>query len=126
MGEGEERPNVTQDDVLDIIRTFPLEPMFNKVYITLNKEQEDGELVLSDNVLSDVQFVVAGEVEWRDKKIVPGQKVLIDIEKMMVSVRQESRDAYESVMQVKIDPVEIDGNMYALIEDRFIKAKDNR
>lgn len=122
MGE----QGLTQDEVLDIIQTFPLEPMFNKVYITLNKEVEDGELVLSDNVLSEVQYVVSGEVEWRDKKIKPGQKVLIDIEKMMVPVRQESRDSYETVMQVKIDPVEIDGVMYALIEDRFIKAKDNR
>jgi len=122
----EERPNVTHDEVLDLINRFPLEPMFNKVYITLNKEIEDGELILSDNVLSEVQYVVAGEVEWKDKKISPGQKVIIDIDKMMVPVRQESRDSYETVMQVKIDPVEIEGNMYALIEDRFIKAKDNR
>lgn len=122
MGE----QGLTRDEVLDIIQTFPLEPMFNRVYITLNREAEDGELVLSDNVLSEVQYVVSGEVEWRDKKIQPGQKVIIDIEKMMVPVRQESRDSYETVMQVKIDPVEIDGNMFALIEDRFIKAKDNR
>lgn len=117
---------VTQDDVLDIIRTFPLEPLFNRVYITLNKMEEDGDLVLSDNVLDDVQFVVAGEIEWKGKKIVPGDKVIIDIEKLMVPVRQESTDSYQTVMQVKIDPVEIDGVIYTLIEDRFIKAKDNR
>jgi hypothetical protein len=122
----EERSNLTQEDVLSIVSQFPLEPMFNKVYITLNKEAADGDLILSDNVLSEIQYVVAGEIEWRDKRIAPGQKVIIDIEKMMVPVRQESRDSYETVMQVRIDPVEIDGNMYALIEDRFIKAKDNR
>jgi hypothetical protein len=123
---GEEGVNMTQDDVLDVIRTFPLEPLFGKVFITLNKLEEDGGLVLSDNILNDVQYVVAGEVQWRDNKVSPGQKVLIDIEKMMVRTRAESTNAYEEIMQVKIDPIEVDGVMYALIEERFIKAKDNR
>ena len=121
-----EEVNMSQDDVLDIIRTFPLEPLFGKVFITLNKLSEDGDLVLSDNILDDVQYVVAGEIQWRESKVSPGQKVLIDIEKMMVPVRSESTNAYESIMQVKIDPIEVDGVMYALIEERYIKAKDNR
>jgi hypothetical protein len=123
---GEERENMTQDDVLDVIRTFPLEPLFGKVFITLNKMSEDGELILSDNILDDVQYVVAGEIQWRESKVSPGQKVIIDIEKMMVPVRSEDTNAYEPIMQVKIDPIEVDGVMYALIEERFIKAKDNR
>ena len=123
---GEERENMTQDDVLDVIRTFPLEPLFGKVFITLNKLSEDGDLVLSDNILDDVQYVVAGEIQWRESKVSPGQKVIIDIEKMMVPVRSEDTNAYEQVMQVKIDPIEVDGVMYALIEERYIKAKDNR
>lgn len=123
---GEERENMTQDDVLDVIRTFPFEPLFGKVFITLNKLEEDGGLVLSDNILDDVQYVVAGEIDWRGTKVSPGQKVLIDIEKMMVPVKHEDTNVYESVMQVKIDPIEVDGNMYALIEERYIKAKDNR
>ena len=122
----EERVNLTQDDVLDVIREFPLEPIFNRVYITLNRLEEDGDLVLSDNVLDESQYVIAGKVEWKDKVISPGQKVLIDIEKMMVPVRQESTDVYQKVMQVKIEPIEIDGVPYALIEDRYIKAIDNR
>jgi hypothetical protein len=32
-------------------------------------------------------------------------------------------DAYQTQMQVKIDPIEVDGVTYAIIEDRFIKAK---
>lgn len=123
---GEERENMTQDDVLEVIGTFPLEPLFGKVFITLNKVDEDGGLILSDNVLDDVQYVVAGEIQWRESKVTPGQKVLIDIERMMVPVRTEEANAYEQVMQVKIDPIEVDGVMYALIDERFIKAKDNR
>ena len=123
---GEERENMTQDDVLEVISTFPLEPLFGKVFITLNKVDEDGGLILSDNVLDDVQYVVAGDIIWRDTVVSPGQKILIDIEKMMVPVRSEEVNSYEQVMQVKIDPIEVNGVMYALIDERFIKAKDNR
>ena len=52
--------------------------------------------------------------------------MIFDIEKMMVPVKRESLDAYETVMQVKIDPIKIGDNIYAIIEDRYIKAKDNR
>jgi len=45
---------------------------------------------------------------------------------MMVPVRQESNNVYETVMQVKVDLVEVNGDIFALINDRVIKAKDNR
>ena len=81
--------NFTQDTVLDIITDFPIDPLRNKVVITLNKEEIDGDLVLSDNVMSEVQYVIAGEVIYRDKVVKPGQKVLLDIKGMMKSVRRE-------------------------------------
>lgn len=119
----EEKRNLSQDDVLELVGKFPLEPLFNGVYITVNKLEADGDLVLSDNVLSDVQYVVAA---GEHSIVRPGQKVLIDIEKMMVPVRQESNNAYETVMQVKVDLVEVNGDIFALVNDRVIKAKDNR
>jgi len=117
----EEKRNLNQDDVLDLVGKFPLEPLFNGVYITVNKLETD--LVLADNILSDVQYVVAA---GEHSVVQPGQKVLIDIEKMMVPVRQESNNVYETVMQVKVDLVEVNGDIFALINDRVIKAKDNR
>lgn len=119
----EERVNLNQDDVLDLIGKFPLEPLFNGVYITVNKLEADGNLILSDNVLSDIQYVIAA---GEHSVVKPGQKVLIDIEKMMVPVKQESNNVYETVMQVKVDLVEVNGNIFALVNDRVIKAKDNR
>ena len=119
----EERRNLNQDDVLELIGKFPLEPLFNGVYITVNKLEQDGNLVLSDNILSDVQYVVAAGPH---SVVEAGQKVLIDIEKMMVPVKQESTNSYETVMQVKVDLVEVNGNVFALVTDRVIKAKDNR
>lgn len=117
----EEKRNLNQDDVLDLVGKFPLEPLFNGVYITVNKLETD--LVLTDNILSDVQYVVAA---GEHSVVQPGQKVLIDIEKMMVPVRQESNNVYETVMQVKVDLVEVNGDIFALVNDRVIKAKDNR
>jgi len=119
----EEKRNLNQDDVLELIGNFPLEPLFNGVYITVNKLEADGNLILSDNVLSDIQYVVAA---GEHSVVKPGQKVLIDIEKMMVPVKQESNNVYETVMQVKVDLVEVNGDIFALVNDRVIKAKDNR
>jgi len=107
---------VKGEDIKEIASNFPYAPLFNRVYITLNKMDEDGDLVLSDNVLDDRQYIVAGGFEWKGVTIEPGDLVLIDIEKLMVPVRQESTNAYETVMQVKIDPVEVDGQMFALVD----------
>jgi len=119
----EERVNLNQDDVLDLIGKFPLEPLFNGVYITVNKLEVDGKLILSEDILSDVQYAVA---VGPTAQVQAGQKVLIDIEKMMVPVKQESTNIYETVMQVKVDLIEVDGQAFALVTDRVIKAKDNR
>lgn len=119
-----EQKRLTQNDVLDLMGKFPLEPMFNKVYITLNSLEEDGGMVLSDNVLSDCQFVVAKGPMVNGVEV--GQKVLIDIEKLMRPKGYESTNQYEEVREIQLDLVNIDGNAFALVEDRVIKAKDNR
>ena len=118
--------NFTQDTVLDIITDFPIDPLRNKVVITLNKEEIDGDLVLSDNVMSEVQYVIAGEVIYRDKVVKPGQKVLLDIRGMMKVVRREVNNQYQEVEQIELDPLEVNGQVFAIIDDRFIKAVDNR
>lgn len=115
-----EQENLNRTQVLEVSNNFPLEPMFNKVIITLNTEEADDYLELSGNEVSDVQFVVAkGE---HVHSLTVGQKVLVDLEKLMVKERNpENQD--EVLTRIKIDPIFIDGVTYALIEDRFIKAK---
>jgi hypothetical protein len=117
----EERINFTQEQVLKVIKDFNVEPMFSKVIITLNSLEVDGNLVLSDNTLSEEQYIVAKGSAVRELEL--GQKVIIDIEKMMISVRSESTNAYEEVKQIKIDPLVVNGVTYAIVEDRLIKAK---
>ena len=118
--------NFTQDTVLDIITDFPIDPLRNKVVITLNKELIEGTLDLSNDIMSEVQYVIAGEVIYRDKVVKPGQKVLLDIKGMMKAVRREVNNQYEMVEQIELDPVQVDGQVFAIIDDRFIKAVDNR
>ena len=118
--------NFTQDTVLDIITDFPIDPLRNKVVITLNKELIEGTLDLSNGTMSEVQYVIAGEVNYRDKVVKPGQKVLLDIKGMMKSVRREVNNQYEMVEQIELDPVQVNGQVFAIIDDRFIKAVDNR
>lgn len=115
---------LNSQDVQELIKDFPLQPMFGKVIITLNNLENDGQLVLSDNVLSDVQYVLAKGTAVREIEL--GQKVIIDIEKMMVPVKSESNNAYEMQMQVKIDPIQVGENTFAIIEDRYIKCLDFR
>ena len=118
--------NFTQDTVLDIITDFPIDPLRNKVVITLNKEEIEGTLDLSNGTMSEVQYVVAGEVNYRDKVVKPGQKVLLDIRGMMKVVRREVNNQYQEVEQIELDPLEVNGQVFAIIDDRFIKAVDNR
>lgn len=115
---------ITKEEVAELIKDFKVQPLFNKVLITLNNHYEEGDLVLSGNVLSDLQYIIAkgGSVTQLDL----GQKVIIDIEKLMIPVRNEQSNTYEVSMQVKIDPIEVDGQVYAIVEDRVIKAIDNR
>jgi hypothetical protein len=111
-------------EVGKVIKNFPLTPRFGKVVITLNNMDEDGSVVLSNNVLSDVQYIIAKGSMVNEVEV--GDKVLIDIERMMVPVKQDNGNSVDTVMQIKVDPIEVDGVVYAFIEDRLIKAIDNR
>jgi hypothetical protein len=116
----EDQKRINSAEAFNIAQSFPIEPMFNKVIVTLNKEEVDHYLVLSDNVMSEEQYVVAFGSHVHN--ITLGDKVLLDIEKMMTKERNpENQDEY--ITRIKIDPITVDGHMYALIEDRFIKAK---
>lgn len=99
--------------------TFPEQPTTSKLIITLNTEQEDGEFVLSDNVMSETQYVVA--VGPFVKGINPGTKVRIDIEKMMV-YEPNPNNTHETISTVKLSPIHYDGVTYAIINDSLVKT----
>ena len=112
----EEVRNITQEEVLEIIKDFPIQPTRNRVIITVNvDEEEDDEINLSGNSFCETQYVIASGNFNSD--ILPGQKVILDIKKMMPP---------NANGQIEIDPIEVNGRMYAFINDNVIKAFDNR
>jgi hypothetical protein len=114
------KENFNKETILNVIENFPLEPMFNKVIITLNVEEIDNFLVLSDNTMDDRQFIVAKGSHVQNLSV--GDEVLLDIEKMMIKI-PNPENAHEMISSVKLDPVMVNGNTFAIIEDRLIKAK---
>lgn len=120
-----ERVNLSKEQVLELITDFKIEPVFNKVIVTLNKEEELG-LSTSDATLDEVQYVVAGTFTYGNVVVKPGDKVLLDLKALQKPSRSATNNAYESVMEIEINPLYIEGNMYGMINDRCIKAKDNR
>ncbi len=120
MGE-EKQVNYTAETVKGLIKEFNLEPFGYTVVITLNKEEVDGDLVLSDNVISERQYVIATS-QHASKDLTPGDEVVLNIEKLMVSVPSQT-DMYQSNQQVKIEPIEFGGEMFGIVEVSKLKAK---
>lgn len=101
-------------------QTFPWEPGFNKVVITLNREV-DGGLDLSDNTMSEVQYIVAKGPHVHGYQ--EGDEIMLDLEKLMIT-RPNPANQDEQIGQIKFTPIyDDDENMFALVDDRFIMAR---
>lgn len=115
--------NFDLKDVKVIGKSFPWEPQFNKVIITLNKASLDDEMTLSDNTLDNIQYIIKSGPNTKDLNI--GDRVLLDLDKLMVKELSDTIQG-EYSMRLKINPIYDDeGRMFALIEDRHILAKSN-
>lgn len=109
--------NLTQEDVQKLMKNFPLEPSRNRLIITVNTEEAD-DLDLVGAGLAESQYVlVAGPHVW--DKIVPGSKVLLDLDKM-------STQSHEGEFHIKMDPVKVGDRVYAFVHDTYVKSIDNR
>lgn len=118
----EEVKNLTQDDVLELIKDFPIEPMRNRVIITTNVEElEDDEINLSEASFAPEQFVLAVGSYSKDL-LKPGQKVSLDLEAMSIKVPADN-NAYEPVTRILLKPVEVNGRMFGVITDDKIEYK---
>jgi hypothetical protein len=118
----EEVKNLTQDEVLEIVKTFPIEPLRNKVIITTNvEEQEEDAIDLEGAAFSQEQFVLA--VGSYSKDILKaGDKVSLDLEAMTVRIPNDN-NAYEPMYKIQLKPIEIDGVTYGEITDDKISYK---
>ncbi|HEX8586072.1 MAG TPA: hypothetical protein VF680_16885 [Allosphingosinicella sp.] len=117
----EEQKNFSWEEVVAMSENFPWEPSFNGVIITLNRKEPDGELVLSDNEMDEVQFIVAKGPHVHTYNTC--DTVMLDLEKMMEYVPNPSNQD-EKIGRLKFTPVyDDDDNMFAIIQDRQILCR---
>ena len=119
----DEVKNVTLEDILAMGGEFPVKPRRGRLIVTVNMREDDGSLVLSDTKFDDSQYVLAVSDNITDIKV--GDKILLDVEKMMTFV-QEDENSHERVGVLKLKPIEVDGIIYALIYDNVVEAIDAR
>ena len=112
----EEVKNLSLEEVLELIKDFPIQPLRNRLIITTNIEDyEEGEVDLSGAPFSPEQYVLAVG-SYSSDVISPGQKVHLDLEAMSVRIPNDN-NAYEPITTIQLKPVEVDGKVYGMITD---------
>jgi len=114
------RENLTAYDALEISKEWLEQPMFNKVIITLNTENTLDSLDLSDNAMSQFQYIIAKGVNVINVDV--GDKVRLSLDKM-TSKKVNPNNSHEDITTIELDPIEFDGKIFAIIEDRLIKTR---
>lgn len=114
------KEKITAYDALEISKEWLEQPMFNKVVITLNTENSLDSLDLSDNAMSQFQYIIAKGSHCRDIEV--GDKVRLDLDKMMKKSLNPN-NSHEDITTIQLDPIEFDGKIFAIIEDRLIKTR---
>lgn len=114
------RENVTAYDALEISKEWLEQPMFNKVIITLNTENTLDGLDLSDNTMSQFQYIIAKGPNCHNIEV--GDKVRLDLDKMLKKSINPN-NSHEDIATIQLDPIEFDNKIFAIIEDRLIKTR---
>lgn len=114
------KENLTAYDALEVSKEWLEQPLFNKVIITLNTDNSLDSLDLSDNMMSEFQYVIAKGAHV--VSVEAGDKVRIDLEKMITKTINPN-NTHEDIETIKLDPIEFQGKIYAIIEDRLIKTR---
>ena len=114
------KKTITAYDALEISKEWIEQPMFNKVIITLNVETSLDSLDLSDNAMDQFQYIIAKGPNCHNIEV--GDKVRIDLEKMAEKIINPNNQ-HEQLTSIKLDPIEFNGQIFAIIEDRLIKTR---
>ncbi len=114
------RENITAYDALEISKEWLEQPMFNKVIITLNTENTLDSLDLSDNAMSQFQYIIAKGSNVTSVEL--GDKVRLSLDKM-TNKKVNPNNTHEDITTIELDPIEFDGKIFAIIEDRSIKTR---
>ena len=114
--------NITQDEVLELIGTFPLQPTRGKLIISVNTKDEDDAELGEEPGFDETQYVLATSPSPFDG-VKPGCRVLLDLDRMSIKTKNEEGDI---VFSINIKPVKVGERLFAIINDSAIDAVDNR
>lgn len=117
--------NLTQEEVVGMVDSFPLIPRKNFIYITMNKSSDnDEDTILEEQYVQEEQFVIA--VGSRVQDLEAGMKVLLDPDKMTKYI-QDPNDVTVKIPTINALPFELeDGLVVARISDDIIHSIDLR
>lgn len=118
----EDFKQLSKEEVQTITKGFPIEPLFNKVIVTLNREEDASGVIVSNTSLSDVQYVIAAR---EGSPVKAGDKVHLDMRKLKIKVPSET-DVHQMIEVLNLDFVTVNDVDYTYIDDRVIKAIDRR
>lgn len=113
--------NITQDEVLELIGEFPVQPLRNTMIISVNTDDED-DLDLEAVGFAETQFVISKGSHVHDT-VKAGGRVLLDLEKLSTQIRQ---DDGEVTFSLKIKPIKVGDRVFGIVNDTCVLAIDNR
>ena len=111
--------NLNKEEVLLLIEDFNIEPLFDNIIITVNKEEQDY-LDLDNQIIDEDQYVVA--IGTHVNSVSPGDKVKLNLDKMSIKSRNPNNQD-EIINQIKIDPILYKDRLFAIISDRYLKVR---
>lgn len=112
--------NVTEDDIKELVEKYPVQPLFTRLVISLNrKASSKSGIILPSNPLEEEQYVIAAG----DASVLkPGMKIILDLEKMTIK-RPSKTDVTQVTESIKVDPIEVeDFDVYGVIYDNQVKG----
>lgn len=115
-----ERINLIKENLESVVERFDQEPLFSNVIVTMNTEEDTVLIPNETDLTSRFQYVVAA---GPSSVLKPGDKVMLDLDKMMSKERIEVNNVYEEIDVLKLVPVYFEQYVFNVIPDRFVLTK---
>lgn len=110
---------INKDNINSFIELLEWKPMNTDIIVSYNEIEQEGELNLSNNTITQTQLVLAVGSMVRDIKV--GDEIVLDMDKLTSQYRN-TRDAESPVIMLNVFPVELkDGTVTICIPSSAVK-----
>ena len=114
MGE-----NLKEKELKKVIKAFDFIPSFNRIIVTVNREEDSEGIITTEDALSRVQYVVArGETS----KYEAGDRVMLDFDRLTM-YEEDPMDSTKKIARIKVNPFVNEGRVYTIIFDNDVLGK---